>query len=404
MIINSLIDLDIYKITMMQLAYFKHRNVEVEYNFKNRSKDVNLLEYVNMDDLVKELEHVTTLKMSGREIDTLKETGLFKEEFLDFLSNLTLPMVNVTKSIPFNTYDINVSGNWCDVILWETLILSIINELYHKSQIKDTYHMESTYNEGMDRLYSKIEKLRGGKYRFTEFGTRRRFSREWQEMVVKTLKREHDNTFGGIGFQGTSNVYLAMKLHIPCVGTFAHEMPMVYSGIYNDDLISSHRKMLDDWYDFYGKRLSIALTDTYGSKFFFEDFTAEQARDWDGFRQDSGDPFVFGEEAEAFYISKMVDPTNKVVVFSDGLNVDKIIKLGNTFRGRIQTLFGWGTNLSNDVGYHTLSMVVKATKANGHGTVKLSDNLNKAIGTPENIKRFTETFGYTNKNKEELIN
>jgi nicotinate phosphoribosyltransferase len=405
MIIESLLDLDLYKLTMMQLAFFKHRDNEVEYTFKNRSTDVNLLKHIELKDLEDQFKHVTRLRVTRVEIDKLRAMGLFKEEFLSFLSELQLPMVDVNKSVPFETYQIKVKGKWCEVILWETIILAITNELYHKSQITgDPFELEDIYDEGMERLYNKIDKLYSGKYNFTEFGTRRRFSRKWQERVVKTLKREHANAPDGIGFQGTSNVYLSFKLGIPCVGTFAHEMPMVYSGIYNDDLVGSHRKMLEDWWNFYGETLSIALTDTYGSGYFFNDFTKEQALNWKGLRQDSGDPFVFGEQAEAFYIKKMIEPREKLIVFSDGLNVDKIISLGDTFRNRIQTGFGWGTNLTNDLGFRTLSLVVKATWSNGHGTVKLSDNLNKAMGSVKDIKRFTEAFGYTNKEKQELTN
>lgn len=404
MIIKSLLDLDLYKLTMCQVAFYKHKDVEVEYTFKNRTKDVNLLEHVKLEDLRREFDHVTTLRVTDKEIEYLRTTNLFTDEFLKFLSQLQLPMVNVEKSIPFNTYLIQVTGKWVETILWETIILAITNELYHKSQIKGPYDLEDIYNEGMDRLWDKIGKLDGGRYNFIEFGTRRRYSQKWQERVVKTLQWAENNLPDGIGFQGTSNVYLAMKLGLTPVGTFAHEMPMVYSGIYNDNLVESHRKMLDDWYKFYGDKLSVALTDTYGSEYFFNDFTDEQAKNWRGLRQDSGDPFEFAERAEAFYIGKLIDPKEKLVVFSDGLDVDTIIKLGDTFRGRLQTSFGWGTNLTNDLGFRTLSLVVKATKSNGHGTVKLSDNLNKAMGDPSDIERFKKEFGYTNIKKQELIN
>lgn len=404
MIIESLLDLDLYKLTMCQVAFHQHRGIKVEFSFKNRSKDVNLLEHVKLEDLERELRHVTTLRVTQEELDYLRTTSLFTEEFLTFLSGLQLPMVDVHRNIPANTYTIVTKGSWCENTLWETIILSITNELYHKSQITNPYDLEDIYNEGMDRLWDKIEKLDGGRYNFIEFGTRRRYSQKWQERVVKTLQWAQNNLPDGIGFQGTSNVHLAMKLGLTPVGTFAHEMPMVYSGIYNEDLVGSHRKMLEDWYLFYGDRLSVALTDTYGSEYFFNDFTTEQAKNWKGLRQDSGDPFEFGERAEAFYISKMIDPTEKLVVFSDGLDIDKIIKLGDTFRNRLQTSFGWGTNLTNDLGFRTLSLVVKATKSNGHGTVKLSDNLNKAMGSTENIERFKQEFGYTNTKKQELVN
>ena len=264
MIIKSLLDVDLYKLTMMQMAFLKHRDVVVEFTFKNRSKDVNLVNHINKYELEGELKHVTTLRFKKEEVNYLRGLGLFQESFLDYLTTLTLPMVKLDRNYNTNDYDMSVKGKWCEVTLWETIILSITNELYHK----DNSNLEDMYSEGLDRLYNKIDKCR---YSFTEFGTRRRFSRKWQETVVKILKREEG--FSTIGFKGTSNVYLAFKYGINCVGTFAHEMPMVYSGIHNEDLILSHRLMLDDWWDLYGNKLSIALTDTYGSDYFFKDFT-----------------------------------------------------------------------------------------------------------------------------------
>ena len=174
---------------------------------------------------------------------------------------------------------------------------------------------------------------------------------------------------------------------------------MACSGIYHGsdgDIRHSHQRLLHDWWEMYGYGLSIALTDTYGSDFFFRDMSAEQARRWKGVRQDSGDPIAFGETAIRFYESHGIDPREKIIVFSDGLTSDVIVKIADYFKGRIKTTFGWGTNLTNDRGSVTpLSIVVKLVKANGHGTVKLSDNLAKAIGAPEDVLRFKRIFGYT---------
>ena len=409
MIINSLLDIDFYKLTMMQLAFYKHRDVKVKFEFTNRTKDINLLEHIPLDVLIREFNHVTKLKFTEDEINYLdgikiNNSKIFKQEFIEYLRDFNLPELTVYRAMPLSKYEISVEGNWCEVTLWETIILSIVNELYHKS-CTNPNDIEEIYNNGLNRLWGKINKLVGGKYTFTEFGTRRRWSREWQELVVNLLFNLEKQIPGGIGFKGTSNVYLSKKLGIIPIGTFAHEMDMVYSGIYNHDLKLSHRLMLKDWYDFYGNTLSIALTDTYGSKYFFEDFTNGQAIEWNGLRQDSGDPFKFGEDTIKFYINKMVNPIEKVIVFSDGLDIDKIIGLGETFKGRIKTMFGWGSNLVCDLGYNkNISIVVKVTKSNGNGTVKLSDNLNKAMGNPEDVERFKTEFGYTNKNNEELKN
>jgi nicotinate phosphoribosyltransferase len=225
-----------------------------------------------------------------------------------------------------------------------------------------------------------------------EFGTRRRFDRETQVNVVRWM-----DDWRGFPLAGTSNVALAKRFGIAPIGTMAHEMFMVYSGIHHgsdEQIRSSHNKVLQTWWNEYGVHLSIALTDTYGSEFFFKDMTADQARNWRGLRQDSGDPFAFGERAIEFYAGHGIDPADKLVVFSDGLDVDRIIRLHRHFAGRIKTAFGWGTDLTNDRGYKPLSLVVKAVKSCGHPTVKLSDNLAKATGPAEEVERYKRIFGY----------
>ena len=153
--------------------------------------------------------------------------------------------------------------------------------------------------------------------------------------------------------------------------------------------------MLQEWWQEYGWGLSIALTDTYGTDFFFRDMTAAQARAWKGLRQDSGDPMAFGEKAIAFYERYGMDPREKLIVFSDGLDLGTIVKLADHFAGRIRVSFGWGTNLTNDVGFEALSLVIKVVEAQGHRTVKLSDNLAKATGDAYDIERFKRLFGHT---------
>ena len=182
------------------------------------------------------------------------------------------------------------------------------------------------------------------------------------------------------------------------MGTNAHEEDMAMSGIMHgsdDEIRNSHQKVLQEWWEEYGWALSIALTDTYGTDFFFRDMTYEQARDWKGLRQDSGDPFKFGDKAIAFYQQHGIDPREKLLVFSDGLDVDTIIRLADYFAGRIKVTFGWGTNLTNDLGFPAISIIIKLLESNGYGTVKLSDNLAKAMGKPEDIERFKRIFGYT---------
>lgn len=399
-IIQSLSDLDYYKLTMAQVAWYLYADVRVRYAFKNRTKKVALALAISLDELRRELEHVRTLRFTEDELAFLRESphlprGLFREEFLDFLRGLELPPCLVARE--GDTYRIEVEGAWPVVIFWETIVLAIVNELYYRAElVRRCQRLPDVLNvlaEGRRRLTAKIELLKAHpEIKFSDFGTRRRFNRAWQEEVVQTLAKEVPGQL-----LGTSNVHLARKFGLRPIGTFAHEMDMVFSGIFHgsdDEIRASHNRVLQVWWEMYGEPLSIALTDTYGTDFFLEDMTAEQARLWRGLRQDSGDPIAFGEKAIAFYERHGIDPRTKVIVFSDGLDIEAIVRLAEHFAGRIQVVFGWGTNLTNDLGLEALSLVVKVVEANGHGTVKFSDNFAKAMGSPADIERFMRIFGY----------
>lgn len=395
-IICSMLDLDFYKLTMAQVAFKHFGSTQVKYAFRNRTEDVNIAEYIKEEELRYELESIQNLKFSDDEIEFLKESkfikrGFFEENFLEFLKNLKLSGLTIRKNN--QGYEVEVHGNWPDIILWETLILSVINELFYRSLMKkiDDGQTQYIYDEGRQRLIEKTKILKVNPHiKFTEFGTRRRFSKEWQKQVISTML-----SYVPENIAGTSNTLLAKEFDLAPIGTFAHEMDMVFSGVFKDDIRGSHNKVLKYWWDQYGYENSIALTDTYGSNFFFEDMTYEQAKKWKGLRHDSGNPIVFGNKAIKFYKDNGIDPTKKLIVFSDGLDIDTIVKIANHFKNRINVIFGWGTNLTNDLGFRPLSLVVKVVESNGNGTVKLSDNLAKAIGKPEDIELFKNIFGHS---------
>jgi nicotinate phosphoribosyltransferase len=402
-------DTDFYKFTMGQVAFLKYLGVVVTYGFKNRTINVPLAHIIDEGRLREELDNVRTLSFSKSELHYLRGTNeysdrMFCEKYLEFLENLQLPEYHLERD--GYQFKLEFSGNWAEAIYWETLALSIINELYYEALMDGVdatrFERELTYAQGKVRLGDKIELLRDyPDITVTDFGTRRRRSRQWQDYVVGTMAEELPNQF-----IGTSNVKLAMDHDLLPMGTSAHEMYMVMSGIMHGsdhDIRSSHGQTLHDWWEQYGWGLSIALTDTYGSDFFFRDFNSIQAERWKGLRHDSGDPIEFGEKAISFYEGYGIDPMEKLLIFSDGLDVNTIIRIADHFRGRINSSFGWGTNLTNDLGFGTLSLVVKATMANGNPTVKLSDNLAKAMGPEKDVERFKNIFDHTNTFNEECV-
>ena len=397
-IIGSLFDIDYYKLTMAQVAFRRFRDVPVTFAFMNRTSSVRLADMINADDLRAELNRIGSLTFKAEEVDFLRESehipaGRFSDEFLAFLADRRLPPVDLR--VGPSTLHIEVSGPWPEATLWETLILSVVNELYGRALLRQhNTTAEAIHAEGAQRLVTKVELIKSDpRVRFSDFGTRRRFSREWHRHVVGALAHELPGQF-----LGTSNVLLAKEIGLPPIGTFGHEMEMIFSAIFaggDEQIRASHNKVFEVWWDEYGEALSIALTDTYGTDFFLRNFSLDQARAWRGFRHDSGDPFEFGEKAIAFYERHGIDSMTKQIVFSDGLEVETMLRLVNRLDGRIQVVFGWGTNLTNDMGFQPLSIVVKAVKSCGRGTVKLSDNLDKAAGTPADIQRFMQIFGNT---------
>ncbi len=385
--------LDYYKATMGQLEFQKHPDIEVTFGLKNRA-DSLLSEYVSPDELRQHLDQL----QHGWQPDELAYlaslqnqdgTAQFSEDYLDFLADNPLPPAHVTLD-ERGDLAVTTTGKWPLVTFWETVVMSELNELYFKNKLeKEGSSLTELYQEGDRRLDEKITLLQTRPdIKFSDFGTRRRFSYEWQKHVIERIAQELPENF-----LGTSNIYLAHELGLKPIGTFAHELPMVYAALADqsgDNPLDGHNQVLQDWQDLYKGDLSTALTDTFTSDFFFVDFTQEQAKSWKALRHDSGDPIEFGEKVIDFYTRHGVDPHQKTIVFSDGLDITTIIKLADTFKDRINVIFGWGTTLTNDLGIKANNFVMKAVQANNTSTVKLSDIEGKHTGSPDKIELYKE--------------
>jgi nicotinate phosphoribosyltransferase len=390
--------LDLYKSTMAQVALNKHPNVEVTFELKNRRSTQLLSEYVSPEALQERLERfrggwkpdeVAFLATQMRKGD---ESPLFHEEYLSFLLENELPAVQVGINPETGELEVSTTGAWPLVTFWETVVMAEVNEMYFESYI--TAHdldLQEIYDEGDRRLSEKIAKLQARPdIKFADFGTRRRFSYRWHKHVLSRLAKECPENL-----IGTSNIWLANEFDLMPIGTYAHEKPMVYAALADQegrDPLEGHREMLIDWVAEYDDNLSTALTDTFTSDYFFADFTKEQAEHWQALRHDSGDPVKFGEQVIEFYKHYGIDPTTKTIVFSDGLDIDSIIALADHFAGKINIVFGWGTTLTNDLGLPALNVVMKAVRVNGRSTVKESDDAGKGMGDPETRERYQKSI------------
>lgn len=395
--------LDYYKPTMSQLAYEQEPDAEVTFTFHNRGTE-RLLDYVDTQNLEHRFDDLRRRGWTRQELAYLgslrisDDQPVFNDDYLTYIQEYGLPAVDMTYDQNCDDLVVSTTGPWALSTFWETIIMSEVSEAYFEGYMQahgiDPFDV---YDEGDRRLSEKIAVLQAHPdIKFADFGTRRRFSLRWQEHVLERLINECPENV-----VGTSNVALAHSLGIKPIGTFAHEMPMVYAGLAdarNEDVRASHNRFLSDWFNRYGIDYSIALTDTFGTDFFFSDFTPDQAAIWRGVRQDSGDPFVFGEHLIKFYEGNGIDPATKTIVFSDGLDINTIVALQQHFQGRINILFGWGTTLTNDLGMQPLNVVMKATHvrlpATGQGadTVKLSDSAGKHIGPSELVRKYQADY------------
>ena len=376
MIITSLLDTDLYKFTMMQVVLHQFPGAQVEYRFQCRnaaSSGVSPLAPM-VNEIREEIRALCSLRFQDAELTYLQSMRFIKSDFVDFLGLFRLNEKYITvTALPSGEIEVSINGPWLHTIPFEIPILAIINEVYFRNTQKLPDVME-----GRRRLDVKIEQLKGeglSALKIADYGTRRRFSRAWHEEVLRTLTaRLGTGTAGQIA--GTSNVLFAMKLGLTPLGTMAHEFLQACQAL-GPRLRDSQVFAFESWAREYRGDLGIALSDVYGMSAFLRDFDMYFCKLFDGARHDSGDPFAWGERLIQHYLINRVDPRTKTLIFSDGLTVPKTIELYRQFKGRCQLAFGIGTNLTNDLGYEPLQIVIKMVQCNGQPVAKVSDTPSK---------------------------
>ena len=404
-IVRSLLDTDFYKLLMLQMIWGLYPKVDATFSLINRARSVRLADEIDEGELREQLDHARTLRFSKKEMIWLAgntfygRKQIFQPDFLAWLADFRLPEYELRKKD--GQYELDFAGPWMYTTLWEIPALSIINELRSRAAMKSfgPFALDVLYARAKAKMWAKTERLRElPDLKISDFGTRRRHSFMWQRWCVEALKE-------GIGgaFTGTSNVLLAMDSDLEALGTNAHELPMVFAALTDSeqDLLRSPYRVLEDWQRYYGGNLLIVLPDTFGTEAFLRN-APDWVADWTGFRPDSAPPIEGGERIIDWWKKRGRDPRQKLLIFSDGLDVDTIIDTHRHFHGKVRMSFGWGTNLTNDFEecapfetdrLNAISLVCKVSDANGRPAVKLSDNPAKATGEPEAIERYIRLFG-----------
>jgi nicotinate phosphoribosyltransferase len=401
-IVRSVLDTDFYKLLMAQTIFRRHRDVRVTFGILNRSSSIKLARLIDIGALREQLDHIRTLSLSRGESTFLRgnmfygKRQMFAPDFIQWLEDFRFPDYHLEKR--GDQYELTFDGPWLETTMWEVPALAVLMELHSRAVTKGLgkFELQVLYARAMTRVWEKIgrlKKLPG--LSIADFGTRRRHGFLWQDWCVQAMLE-------GLGraFLGTSNCLIAMRREVEAIGTNAHELPMVYSALArnDEDLAAAPYRVLADWQEDYDGNLRIMLPDTYGTKAFL-DRSPEWATSWTGVRIDSGDPIAGGEIAIDWWTRRGADPRKKLIIFSDGLDVEAIEQIHTHFKGRARIGFGWGTLLTNDFrgfvpndGLDPFSIVCKVISADGHAAVKLSDNPAKATGPANEIERYRRVF------------
>jgi nicotinate phosphoribosyltransferase len=394
MIIKSLLDTDLYKLTMQQAVFHRYPGTRVSYEFINRTSYADLLPYKM--EIAEQIDSLSDLTFTDTEINYLDGLNLFQADYLQMLRSFRLPKGSVYVWTDKDKLAISIHGPWWQTILFEVPILAIVNQCYYKHLLwsKTFTHddREDIICTGRHNLIAKHVQIKYNapeNFKLMEFGTRRRFSRAWQREVLEKLLTLNSEARPK-PIIGTSNVALAKEFGIQPMGTMAHEWLQAHQVL--APLKQFQQKALEAWLLEYRGKLGIALTDCINQQTFLSDFDPFLARSYDGVRHDSGDPHRWCDAMIAHYEKLGIDPRTKTAVFSDGLNIGRAIDLALHYRGGINTVFGIGTNLTNDFNLHPLAIVMKMVQCDGQPVAKISDEPKKAVTGNEHYLSYLKSI------------
>lgn len=371
MIINSILDNDFYKFTMMHAAWTMYPKAKVVYKFTNRrASDIFTPQF--LEKLKLRIQELKSLALTDEEWEWAESVQLLPSKFWGYLKNFRYNPDYVSCELrDCGQLDLTIAGPWHETILFEVPLLALISQTYFEDlpAVNIDFYKEKTYEKGLILSENRCP--------FTEFGTRRRRSYDIQKIAIEAFMSLPKDGPQRSTYVGTSNVFFSKIYGTPPIGTMAHEWIMAHAGMFG--VKGCNVKALEVWLKVFSDKYSIALTDTYTRETFFEEFTPFLAASYSGIRQDSGDPLSFVDQALAFYDSVGIDPKQKKVVFSDNLTVERVLQIQKRVKNRFIPLYGIGTNFTNDIeGSPSLNMVIKMSSINGNSVYKLTDSALKA--------------------------
>ena len=384
-IITHFTDNDLYTFSCQYYVLMKYPRAEVKYSFIDRN---NTCYPQNFAALLQE------------QVDLMPSVKITEEEIAFMTSHcpwLPLWYFNFLRGYTFNPKEVSieqdaegrlsiaVQGKWFSTIMWEMPLLSIISELIHtlKGEM-ETYNLEAERN----KVKAKTEKFLQAGIILGDMGTRRRFSFDHQEMVIKTMAEVYNSQDWPGKFTGTSNVWLAMKYDLKALGTMSHQLISFEENV--SGVFECNYNVMKKFSDVFDGDNGTYLYDCFGDEVFFKNLSKRMAMMYTGLRVDSG---VEEEQTEKIidkYKSLGIDPASKQVVYSNGLNIDRCIEIHKFCNGRVKDSYGVGTHLTCDVdNVKPSNIVIKLTKCRitetreWHDCIKLSCDKGKTLGNPD---------------------
>lgn len=379
--VHGLTDIDLYKFNMLQVIFNKHTDLTGTYIFKCRNKDVVFTETM-VEEISDQINALCKMRFTEEELNYLKSIRFLKPGFVEFLRFWHPLREHVHLTLKNNgELDLSVEGPIFSVMMFEIYLLEIVSEVYYR----ETYDWNVLETAAKTALDEKIKKFNQNEYtfKFAEFGCRRRFSYDIEDMVVRRFATETN------AMVGTSNVNLAMKYNLTPVGTMAHEYFQLFQGIPSIPLAYTTAVALKEWYEIYQGDNGVALSDTLTTDLFLLDYDRSMCATFDGLRNDSGDEYEWGEKIITHLKKNRIDPKTKTLLFSNSLTLDKAQALYDYFKDKSKVAFGIGGHVTTDApGVELLNIVIKLQYVGTQPVAKLSDDAGKELCQDENYLKY----------------
>lgn len=386
-IIKSILDTDLYTFSLCYVYLLKFSRTVGKYSFIDRNNTCYPKGFA--EKVIQQIKLMENIKISDDEFNFMSNKfKYYANWFFTFLKGYRFDSSEViVRQDEDGHLFVDIEGYLWRTVFWEQPILAIISELAHDENC-DYINYDS--KKEYDKSYEKCKRLIDANVNFSEFGTRRRYSFDHQDLVISSFVNCMKENNNGYGLVGTSNVYFGMKYNINVVGTMAHQYISLIAALYGPT--EANNIAMNIWEDVYQGELGTFLYDTLTREVFMKNFSLKNASLFDGIRVDSGDNIEALNDFILKYDSLNIAPSTKTIIFSNALTVDSAIYIKNIVANRMKNSMGIGTHFTCDIdNVKPSNMVIKLVAAKitesreWHNCIKLSDDKGKYTGDKETI-------------------